>query len=68
MAGVRHRREHHRDGDAVGVELPHHLGERIEERHVGVRRPLVVAQHLELDVGADDVPELGEQVVGAEAG
>ena len=58
VAGVRHRRQQHRDGDALGVELPHHLGQRIEERHVGVGRALVVAEHLELDVGADDVPQL----------
>ena len=54
-------------GNAVRVELAQHVREAVEERHVRLGGPVVEAEHLELDVGADDRADLREHVVRAEA-
>jgi H+/Cl- antiporter ClcA len=67
-APVGDAREQQRDGLAGGIQLVQRAGQRVEHRHVGLPAARVVADELEVDLDAGERPQLGVDVLGAEAG
>ncbi len=57
-----------RHRDPFRIELADHARERVEQAEVGLRRAGIVADELELDVVADELVQLRDQLVRREAG